>query len=215
MKFDCPKAAAMPSLPVADACPFKFDQILREAYQRVQPTATPPFTTEAPITSKAAWLAMIAALDGKKIVVSPVFAGMVIPGSEGIFTGGNDNTTPFGVEEYGGEGAVRVDYLFTNLSPKMVAGLRKFSQESIPLLGSYALSKYLFTKDGGIVYNIPRGAAQTTGFGIPILNQRYGTMSSEGLNTNNKNGASFSLPPEWDETIAMAFPEDWNPLTDL
>jgi hypothetical protein len=89
------------------------------------------------------------------------------------------------------------------------------SAKSIPLLGSYALSMYFFTKDGAIVYNKPKGGAAGDANGIPVFNHRLSTIGSEGLNANNKNNAGFYLPPYWDETIGMVTPEDWNPLTDL
>lgn len=215
MVIECPKPAAMTALPVAAACPFKFDQILRSGFQRTQPNATPPFNATAPITAKDSWTALMAKSDATKIVVSPVFAGLVIPPSEAIVTGGGDNTTPFGIAEYGGESPVDVAYIYTNQSPAMIAGLRKFSQESIPVLGTYALTMYWFTKDGGIIYNKPKGSAAADGHGVPVFNHRLSTIGSEGLGAGNKNNAGFSLPPYWDETIAMVFPTDWNPLTDL
>lgn len=215
MNFVCPPLPAPPSLPAAAACPFKFDQILRSAWQRAQ--ATPPFTQAAPITAKASWVALMANATAKKIVVSPMFAGFVIPGSEPKENGGNDNSTPFGIPSYGGEGAVKVDYIYSNQSPAMIAGIRKFSQESIPLLGSYALTNYWFNLNGDIVCNVPKGAGTDEYAGIPIYNQRVGTTSSEGLNADNKNAAGFYLPPYWDESIAMipASELDFNPLFDL
>lgn len=215
MIFDCPRSAAMPSLPLADACQFKFDQIIGAAFQRAQPLATPSFTTAAPITELDSWVALMAAVGATKIVVSPTFAGLVIPPSEATETGGNDNTTKFGIPEYGGEGAVKVDYIYTGLSPLMIAGIRKFSQESIPLLGTYALTVYLFTKDGAIIYNKRKGAAVGSADGLPIYNYRLSSIGSEGLNAGNKNNAGFYLPPYWDETVAMVTPTDWNPLIDL
>lgn len=217
MQFVCPPAASLTALPAADACASKFDQILRSAFQRSQ--ATPPFTAVVgkKITEKAAWLALMAKSDGTKIVVSPIFAGMVFPPSEGKENGGNDNSTPHGIPSYGGENPVKVAYVYTNLSPAQIVGLRTFSQESIPLLGSFSLTNYWFTRNGDIIANKPKTYAADEYAGAPIYNHRLSTIGSEGLNADNKNNADFYLPAYWDETIVIipASTLDFNPLTDL
>jgi hypothetical protein len=215
MTFQCPPAPALSPIAAAAACPTKFDQILRSAFQRAQ--KTPPFTAAAPITDKASWIALMALNTAAKIVVSPLFAGMVIPPSEPKETGGNDNTTAFGIPSYGGENPVKVDYIYTNLSPAQIVGLRKFSQESIPLLGSFALTNYWFNKNGDIIANQPKGYAADEYAGVPIYNHRLSTIGSEGLNADNKNNAGFYLPEAWDETVVMITADklEWNPLFDL
>jgi len=217
MTFTCPPASSLTALPAADACPTKFDQILRSAFQRAQ--SAPPFDATAgkKITEKAAWLALMGVSTAAKIVVSPIFANLVIPGSEAKENGGNDNSTPFGIPQYGGENPVKVEYVFTNLSPAQIVGIRKFSQESIPLLGSFALTNYFFTKNGDIVANKPKGYGVDEYAGLPIYNHRLGSISSEGLNADNKNAAGFYLPAYWDETVEVITADklDFNPLFDL
>lgn len=217
MQFICPPAASLTALVAADACPTKFDQILRSAFQRAQ--TTPPFSAGSgkTIKEKAAWLALMGVSTDKKIVVSPIFAGMVIPSSEKKETGGNDNTTPFGIPSYAGENPVEVSYIYTNLSPAQIVGLRKFSQESIPLLGSFSLTNYWFTKDGAIIANVPKGYGADEHAGIPIYNHRLATIGSEGLGADNKNPAGFYLPEAWDETIVVipSTELDFNPLFDI
>src|SRR5687768_14263020 len=102
MILDCPLPAALTAIP-ASTCPFKLDQIVRLALQRRQPVATPPFATLADIQTLLDWTTLRDAVDATKIVLTPLFAGLTIPESEGQTVGGNDNSTIGGVPEYNGE----------------------------------------------------------------------------------------------------------------
>lgn len=208
MDIPCPKPAALTAIPAQD-CPFKFDQILRLKFQRNTPDA--PFTTTNPITTKAAWDALIAAVDSDKIVLSPIVMGVEIPQSEAQTEGGNDNSTPFGMEVYLGEGAITVTGQMRNLKPEVKAALKKLSAESDASLGVAQLRVFMVNKNKQIIHE--KGQAVGDAWGIPIYNFRVSSMGSTGLNSDNITQFSFTLQPDWDENLEMSAPTDFNPLT--
>jgi hypothetical protein len=219
MKISCPLPAGLPSLAdVIDNCPFKIDQVIRAAFQRNQ-FGQPTFTAAKPITALASWAALIALpeTDSKRIVVTPIFAGLTIPPSEGKFEGGGDNSTPFGEEQYTGENAVKVNYQYRNLHPDIVESLRAISQYSIPVLGVFGLGVFLFTKNGQIVaVRVRREGDVVVGeyTTVPVSNYRVASRGSEGLGASDLIPAGFGLTAEWDQGISLITP-DFNPLTEL
>lgn len=213
MTFDCPLPATLTAPPAANACPFKIDQIVRLALQRIRPGQPDAFTTTASVKSKAAWVAAMAATGDSKVVVTPIFSAMVIAESAELTEGGNDNSTPFGVPDYLGEGTVTVPFQFRNIAPAVVKALRKYTQESIPVVGAYSLGVYLFTKNGQIL--CVKMTTDGSNGAIPIFNWRIGTRGTEGFNKNDKVPGNFVLPPYWDENVDLVTPTDFNPLFDL
>lgn len=188
-------------------CEFNFEQIVRLLFQRRQPSATPSFATDTAFKALATWTPLLAATDDTKIVASPLFAGMTFPPSEGLFEGGNDNTTISGVEIYKGEGQVKVTGTFTGLSPAIAEELRSFSRESQASLGVSNLTVYMPNRLGEVVHD-------NAYHGVPIYNFRLSSVGSEGYGAKNKHTFSFSLPGDWDKNIGMTKPT-FNPLTDL
>ncbi len=207
---------ALPDIPAPD-CSFNLDQFIRMAYQRKQ--LVEPFREGGlggnSIRKKAAWLTFTTATDATKIVFSPFFANMVIPQSEGKTDGGNDNSTPFGVEDYVGEQPVKVEYEYRKQHPTVIEALRKFIQESIPTVGLYALTIYLFNKNGQILCIETDNAGVTKHNGLPIFNNRISSRGSQGLNAPDINKAGFSFPAEWDAQVTLITPDDFNPLYDF
>lgn len=201
MEIICPPPAALASIP-AQNCPFRMDQQVRMAFGR---RAVPAFATEAAIKLLATWTPLIAATDNTKVVLSPLFAGMVIPGSEGIFVGGGDNTTFNGIREYQGENFVTVTGTFKNMSPAVKDALDLLSQESLASsVGVSNLEIILFNKDG-------YAAHRNLDF-IPIYNFRVGSRGSEGLNANDIHTFSFDLLPNWEKGLTMT-KLSFDPLT--
>jgi hypothetical protein len=217
MILNCPLPAALTAIP-AVTCPFKFDQIVRIAFQRRQPVATPPFATLADLQTLLEWTTFKAAVDDTKIVVSPIFASLVIPQSEGLTTGGNDNTTFNGVREYNGEGAVTVTGQFKNLPPVSKRAMDLLSQESLASsVGVSNLTIYMINKDGYVFSVNPvdgAGAATTNYVGVPVYNFRIASTGSEGFNAPNINGFSFDLPANWADYITSVKPT-FDPLTEI
>ena len=79
----------------------------------------------------ADWNTRIAAVDGSKIIVTPLFDSLVLPVSESIVEGGGDNTTIFGLPNLQGEGNVIVDGIrLKNLNTAIKAA---FEEAGYPL----------------------------------------------------------------------------------
>lgn len=212
MILNCPLPEALTEIP-QPSCPFKLDQIVRMAFQRRQPSATPPFATLAELQAIAKWNTYKAATDSTKMVFSPIFAGMVIPPSEGLTTGGNDNSTFNGIPDYNGEGSVTVTGVMKNLPPATKRALDALSQESLAgVTGATNLTVFLFNKDGYSFQENP--AAGTTYRGIPIYNFRISSVGSEGLNAPNIHNFSFGVPANWADYLTSVKPT-FDPLTEL
>lgn len=185
-------------------CPFKFDQIVRMLLYRG--TADQPFATEAEIKALATWTPLLVAGDDNRIIVTPLFAGLTIPASEGIYEGGNDNSTIDGVEVYKGETAPRATGgTFRNLTPTVKKEMALLSAESDPSLGADGLRAIFVNRFGKLILS--------TGFeGIPVYSFRIGSTGSEGFGADNINTFEFSFPSGWDENVIMVEPS-FNPRT--
>lgn len=216
MIIECPLPAALKAIPL-QSCPFNFDQIVRMFLQRRQPSDTPPFAALADIQTLLDWTTLKAAVDSTKVVTTPVFTGLVIPQSEPLKSGGNDNDTFAGIPEYNGEGTVTVTGNFKKLAPASKRAMDYLSQESLAsAVGLTNLTAYLVNRDGYIfaVNPAPGEVASTNYFGIPIFNFRVGSVGSEGLNAANRNGFSFDLMPNWADYLVSIKPA-FDPLADL
>jgi hypothetical protein len=170
-----------------------------------------PFDATTLITAKASWDTMVAASDDQKIILSPIVFNPIIPSSEKMSEGGNDNTTPFGIEKYLGEGAVEVTGEFRNVTPEIKKALAKLAGESDVALGVAQLRVYLFNKDGQVIHEADPDVA-TELRGIAIYNFRVGSMGSQGFNSDNVVPFSFSMAADWDENLKMVKPA-FNVLT--
>lgn len=203
MSFElvCPKPAALDAIPDQD-CPFRMDQIVRLAFGR---RAVPAFATEAAIKLLATWTPLVAAVDGTKIVLSPIFSGFVIPSSEGLFVGGGDNSTFNGVREYNGENFVTVTGNFKNITPQVYLALQKLSQYSIAgNIGGTDLGIIPFNKNG---FAFPGGLDF-----IDVFNFRLGSRGSEGYNANDVVPFSFDLTADWADNL-QSIKLSFDPLT--
>jgi hypothetical protein len=211
MQIDCPLPAALTTIP-GTACPFKLDQIVRMGLQRRQAIPPGPFTTLVALQTLANWTTFQAAVDSTKVVVTPLFAGLVIPQSEGLFTGGNDNSTFNGIPDYNGEGMVTITGTFKNIAPATKRAMDLLAQESLAGVGGTTnLTAYLFNKDG---YSFQQNPSGTIYAGVPIYNFRVSSLGSEGFNAPNTHGFSFSVPSTWADYLTSVKPA-FDPLTQL
>jgi hypothetical protein len=208
MELNCPLPAELTDIPSFD-CGVRFDQIVKMAFQR-EGNSFPSLSGSGGITVQASWTPLLAASDDTKIVVSNYFAGLVIPGSEGQFEGGNDNTTISGVRLYKGENGVTVTGVMRNLPSDVRAALRAYSQESLSSIGATNLTAYFFTRPG--LEKIIALKVGTTYKGIPIYNFRIASPDSQGFNADNIINFSFDLLPDWDENVEVLSPA-FNPLS--
>jgi hypothetical protein len=215
LKISCPLPAAIPTIP-AVTCPFRFDQIVKLALQRRQPTGTPPFPTLVDIQTLANWTTLKAAVANTKVATTPIFTSPALPRSEALVVGGNDNTTFKGIREYNGEGAVTFTAQMKNLPPAIYRTLKLFSQESVSsAVGVSNLTAFLINADSTIFAVNPESAPGVAGleyWGIPIYNFRISSPGSEGFNAANINDIAFDLPSDWADFLAAVQP-DFDALT--
>lgn len=201
--MSCTRPAALTPI-TQPTCEVKFDQVIRLAFQRRQSAA--PFANEAAFKLLSNWTALLAAADETKVTVSPLFAGMTIPQSEGLFEGGNDNTTIDGNEVYKGEGFVKVTGTFTGLTAAIAEELRTLTAESAPGL-SDGLTLFMINREGDIIHDDAYR-------GIPVSNFRISSVGSEGYGAGNKHAFSFSMAGDWDAGVGITTPS-FNPRFDL
>lgn len=209
MTITCPLPTALTAI-TAVTCPFKLDQVVKLLFQRRQ--AAVPFATLADLQTKGDWTDFMAAIDSTKVVVSPIFAGMVIPPSEALTVGGNDNSTFNGIREYNGEGAVTVTGVFKNMPQSAKIQLDLLTQESLAsAVGVSNLTAYFVNRSGAIAASNKTG---TEYWGVPIFNFRISNLGSEGFNAPNVNNFSFDLMDGWADKLKLVVPT-FDPLTEL
>lgn len=219
MILSCPLPTALTTIPT-QACPFRFDQIVRAFFQRRQPSATPTFATLTAFQTLATWTPLMTAVDSTKVVASPIFSGLVIPRSEAITTGGGDNSTFNGIAEYNGEGSVRVTAQLKNVAPAVKRAMDLLSQES--LSGSTGLTNlevFMVNKDNyafpvNPMTNAVPPVATTVYKGVPIYNFRISSAGSEGFGAPNIHDISWDMPASWADYLASVKPL-FDFLTDL
>ncbi len=214
----CPKAASLTAIS-SPTCSFKMEQVVRLSLVRYSETVY--FDSDAgtpnPITALASWTAAKAETDDNKHIISPLFSNLVIPSSEALEEGGNDNTTVNGIPVYLGEGVVQVTGFFRNLEPTLKDELNELVCESdasatgTPQLGAY------FVNRAGNIFHKTESALPNDPLPVGIYNFRLGTRGTEGFAKDDIIPFSFYLDADWDDSLAVTKRTalDFNPLTQL
>lgn len=166
----------------------RIGQIVRLAFQRVQPSGAPTFT-EANIGLEATWTPLLAAIDSTKIVLSPLLTNAVIANTEAQTTGGNDNTTVKGVPVYFGEGFGSFTSVLQDASKEVKDALAALACEtftSIPQVTVYFFSEFnrVFAAD----------LSPTDVRGFELVNLRVGGTGTEGKNSVTTTPLDLTLP---------------------
>lgn len=170
----------------------RIGQIKKLAFQLKQAGDT--FAT-GDIVLQASWTALRAAIDDTKIVVSPRVTNLVIPASESIEQGGNDNSTIDGIPEYLGEGFVLVTGEIKSISAETyesLCALTKLSLSDRP--SGTNLTAFLISEGRGVTSNKSDADGR---YGIPIYNWRISSPSLQGKNTLKTYNISFVMPSNW------------------
>jgi hypothetical protein len=176
-------------------CPVDFDQVVRVAFQLKQPAES--FDTGDPITDVDSWTALLTASDDTKIVLSPALANLVIPASEGAFSGENSNESVNGLGYYLGENNIRVTAEAHSISQATADALEKLSCFSDVALGSSKLTAYMFTRRiRGKAGVIAKELDTDEHAGIEIFNFRISSVGAEGYQAKNKYMISFDMQPD-------------------
>ena len=206
----CPAAAAITTIP-AVACGENFGQIQKVAFQRLRKAdgTRNSFTSTASILLKASWTALLAAVDGSKVVVSPyIEAPTSEPGAARTFGGGNE--TLGGVEEILGAEPTAFSAVLRRMPQNVIKIMKELMCES----NAGNLGVYLFN-DNGQIEALQDQTTATTYYPIPIRSFFVSDKGHGGLENPDSNNMSWQFAPNYSDDLKIVTPTDFNPLTDL
>ena len=206
----CPAAAAIATIPNV-TCPENFGQIQKVAFQRLRKAdgKRNSFTTEADITLKASWTALLSAEDGSKVVVSPYINAPADSGGDARMTsGGNDDLG--GVAEVLGGNPVQFDGSLRSVPQSVIKTMKALQCEA----NAGNLGEFLFDENGKIEANQDE-TTPTTYYPIPIRALFIGSKIHGNFDAKDSNAISWQYPDNYSDDLAIVTPSDFNPLTDL
>lgn len=213
MICECPAAAAIPTIPVAN-CVESFGQIQKVAFQRlVKENGTKnAFDSAADpkkdIKALASWTVFISAKDSTKIAISPyIQAPTAEGGAPRTYGGGND--TLGGVEEIIGREVTPFTGVIRKSPQNIIKALKELQCES----WADNLGVFLFDENGAIGA-IKDKAVTTKFYPIPIRALFIGDKTLGGLEAPDSNAIQWSFLPNWSDDLVIIAP-GFNPLTDL
>lgn len=203
----CPRAAALPDIPVAN-CSESFGQIQKVAFQRLRKAdgSKNQFLAAASIALLASWTPKLTAADDTKIVVSPyIQAPTAEGGAARTFGGGNE--TLGGIEEIIGTEPTPFTGVIRKTAQKTIKALKELTCEEIGV--------FLFDENGAIgAINVGTEAAPIYE-PIPIRSFFVGDKTLGGFEAPDSNAIQWVFLPNWSDDLAIVAPTDFNPLTDL
>lgn len=203
----CPRAAALPDIPVAD-CPESFGQVQKVAFQRLTKAdgSKNTFTSVASILLLASWTPKLAAADDTKIIISPyIQAPTAEAGAPRTFGGGNE--TLGGIEEIIGSEPTPFTGVIRKSPQAVIKALKELTCEQIGV--------FLFDENGAIgAINVGTDIAPKYA-PIPIRSFFVGDKTLGGYEAPDSNGIQWSFIPNWSDNLVLLAPTDFNPLTDL
>lgn len=213
MICECPAAAAIPTIPVAN-CVESFGQIQKVAFQRLVKENGTKNAFDSAANSKndikvlASWTALISANDSTKIAISPyIQAPTAEGGAPRTYGGGND--TLGGVEEIIGREVTPFTGVIRKSPQSIIKALKGLQCES----WADNLGVFLFDENGAIGA-IKDKAIATKFYPIPIRALFIGDKTLGGLEAPDSNAIQWSFLPNWSDDLVIIAPE-FNPLTDL
>jgi hypothetical protein len=206
LSSECPLPSALVSVPET-SCPVSFGQISKVILQQIQDTASVTATTAL---LKATWTPFLAATDSTKCVLSPLINSFVIPASELISEGGNDNTTINGIRNVKTLGSVTITGQILNITSatkKAMQSLFPFSKSPCP--GSTLLWAYFLTSDNKLI-----GKLNGTNLeGFPVYNVALSDPGSEGFGKDNIHNFSMDMEGGWSDGMTILELTDIKTLT--
>lgn len=213
MICECPAAAAIPTIPVAN-CVESFGQIQKVAFQRLvkEDGTKNAFDSAAEpkkdIKALASWTVFISAKDSTKIAISPyIQAPTAEGGAPRTYGGGND--TLGGVEEIIGREVTPFTGVIRKSPQNIIKALKELQCES----WADNLGVFLFDENGAIGA-IKDTAVATKFYPIPIRALFIGDKTLGGLEAPDSNAIQWSFLPNWSDDLVIIAP-GFNPLTDL
>lgn len=205
--FDCPLPSAITSIPTYN-CPIIWGQIQKLAFRRIK-SAAALTTTSAGV--KATFTPLLTATDDTKVIVTPYLLNLVIPNTEALTEGGNDNTTINGVSKLKGLGATKVTAELHNAPSDVAKALKGLTAESSVQPGVSNLEVILLTETNVIGKKV--GASGFTGF--KLFNFVITDVGSEGYGKDNVYKVQFELAGGWSEDHVSIGATDFSPSSDL
>lgn len=197
----CPLPAAITTIPDV-TCGLSIKQIQKFIIAR---RSDQLIATLASAALLASWTPLLAAVDNTKVQVSPFVESVVIPPSEPILEGGDDNTTIDGAPIVVGAGQIRATGLFAELSSAALVALKTYNCESDLMIG-------FINQDGKIWGSSPDGVKFTL---LPITSFFVSDAGNEGLNTRDKSPVGFNLRYGWRDKLVAVVPTDFDARFDL
>lgn len=203
MDCNCPEATALTTISDQD-CAVDLKQIQRLAFQRTQDAA--PFTATT-ILALSDWQTFTTATDDTKIVVTPLIGGdPIIEAGEKIATGGGDNSTLNGIEEFEGTNPSAFSAVFKSISAAIEKQMKALNCEK-------NLTVYFFLQ-GGRIASVEITGTPNTYKGFDAHSFFLSDRNNAGFGTKDTHAVSFFLKEGWSENLQIIKP-NFNPLTDL
>lgn len=200
----CPPAAAITVIP-AFTCGEEYGQIQKIIFQRRQ--TVNPFTALLPPDEKASWTPLFAAVANTKTTITPFFDSFVVPPSEAILDGGDDNTTVDGVAEVVGAGQIEVTGEFSALPAAILKALKKYNCE--PNMTIYLVNEF------GKIWGQSPDADPINLRGTPITGFFIGDGGVAGKNARSKTKFRFNFRYGWKDNLIAITPSDFDALNEL
>lgn len=193
MLFKCPPGTYIGGI-APTTCPIKWDQTQKLALGRKSANR---FPNAGSFISEAHWQSLLNAINDSRLVITPYLSNLVIPASEVLSTGGNDNTTIDGVREITGVGFVTVTAMLKNVSSETANELRLIGTESMIQPGVTNIVGYFLQTSNAVVWDKTSTLAAYEGF--EIYNLVVTDLGNEGLNSNTTVNVSFDLKGGWSQ----------------
>jgi len=193
MLFKCPPGTYLGGIAPTD-CPIKWDQTQKLVLGR---KSAGRFPNAGAFVSESHWQTLLNALNDSRLVITPYLSNLVIPPSEVLSTGGNDNTTINGVREVTGVGFVTVTAMLKNVSAETANELRLIGTESMIQPGVSNIVGYFLQTSNAVVWNKTESGVAYDGF--EIFNLVVTDLGNEGLNSNTNYNVSFDLMGGWSQ----------------
>lgn len=205
----CPAAAAIATIPNV-ICPENFGQIQKVAFQRLRKAdgSANKFTADASILLKASWTALMTAVDGSKIVISPYINAPADSGGDARLTsGGNDDLG--GIPTVLGGNPVQFDGSLRSIPQSVIKTMKELECEA----AADNLGVFLFDENGKI--EAVKGATDGDYSPIPIRALFIGSKIHGNYDAKDSNAISWQYPDNYSDDLVIVSPTDFNPLTDL
>ena len=191
--FNCPVGPYLGAIAPTD-CPIKWDQTQKMVFGRKDATR---FPNAGSFVSQAHWQSLFNVLSDARLVITPYVSSLVVPATEVLTTGGNDNTTIDGVPEVTGVGFATVSMVLKNISAETANEIRLLGTETMIMPGVTNIEGYFLQTSDAVVYNKTATLAAYRGF--DIYNLVITDIGNEGLNSNTMYNLTFNVKGGWSQ----------------